>query len=473
MLVTGNSYKKGTLKIMKITPHQITEQFIKVEKRGWLKYFQTFARAGQTTTAHALGFGSRETNLENIKGDYRNGVWNGFGVMQVDIGTDPDYAKHWSKENVEHGITRGSDIYHSKTLQILNGQNKKNKVRNTTFIGRSIDSRDDLRRISTAAYNCGGWAYYHFSNNENVDSTTTGQDYSRDVYDRSIYFAALLEGKEIVIENNKLKLIDRSGAYKYIDGALYTELMQQGKYARPEHLALIKKQQTVFPPAMKTVQAKDDQVNIIKADYHSDRNSNFNVENASYEKPQTQEIFDSSSNQETQTEESSSPITNIINTGSSSEDIKEKVKEGIKESTAEIQKSAAPSEVIEISKTRISDTIGELPLGDVKLWLMTQFKARWVAITTAIGLFGTALYNWFINGGYSYVIIAVSLGVVVVIIYILSIVILKIFDRKNANNIASLNLQLQIQREQQAHELKLIEAKSAASRTQNQIKFVD
>lgn len=202
---------------MNATRHDLEIQFRRVVQNGWLAWFQREAKRAGTTTAHLLGIGSRETNLKNIRGDFRGGQYHGFGVMQVDIGTDPGYARHWTPQNVEPSIVRGIDIYLGKVADIRSCVGRRSIVRGRSFTGKPVDP-EDLRRIATAAYNCGRWAHYHFSRGENVDSTTTGHDYSRDVYDRAVEFADLLT----------------EGGYE--KQATYDELSQQGKYARNEHV---------------------------------------------------------------------------------------------------------------------------------------------------------------------------------------------------------------------------------------------
>ncbi len=202
---------------MNATRRDLEAQFNRVVQKGWLGWFQREAKRARTTTAHLLAIGSRETNLKNIKGDFRGGRYHGFGVMQVDIGTDANYARTWTPENVEPSIVRGVDIYLSKVADTGRGVGSRLSVRSRSFVGAPVEA-DDIRRISTAAYNCGRWAYYHFSRGQNVDSTTTGKDYSRDVYDRAVTFADILEERGL----------ERM--------AINTELRLQGKYARRSHV---------------------------------------------------------------------------------------------------------------------------------------------------------------------------------------------------------------------------------------------
>ncbi len=237
---------------MKISLNALKSQYARVKKDGWLPIIAKAAKLSNTTTAHWLAFGSRESNLKNIRGDFRNGVYNGFGPVQVDIGTDPVFAKTWSassKDSLERGFIRGAEIYNLKKDQILKGRGKKLTVRSRTFTGKKIVQDDDLRRIATAAYNCGLWAFYHFSNGNHVDSTTTGKDYSRDVYDRAIEFAVLLEADG---EKDALKM----------------EVHLQGKYARNEHRKRAGfKEITEAEAEMSFTNAMDSDANLQKAGY--------------------------------------------------------------------------------------------------------------------------------------------------------------------------------------------------------------
>lgn len=204
---------------MNISRTDIKKQYARAKAAGWLPVFEDIADEHGTTVSHFLAIGSRETNLRNIKGDFQGGKYHGFGVMQVDVGTDPEFTKTWSEENAVPGILRGGDIYQEKVNQVKNGQGKSLSVKGKKFVGKPV-MFDDIRRIATAAYNSGLWAYYHFSNGNHVDSTTTGKDYSRDVYDRAVEFAILREADGEV-------------------GALKSEVDLQGKYAREEHRKLI------------------------------------------------------------------------------------------------------------------------------------------------------------------------------------------------------------------------------------------
>jgi len=60
-----------------------------------------------------------------------------------------------------------------------------------------------LLRVTVAAYNCGLWAYYHFSKGNDIDRGTTGQDYSKDVLAKAARFKPLLVPKVETFERKQ------------------------------------------------------------------------------------------------------------------------------------------------------------------------------------------------------------------------------------------------------------------------------
>ncbi len=64
------------------TENDLKKQYDSAKQNGWLAHFEDAAQQ------HDF---SRETNLKNIKGDFRDGIYHGYGVMQVDI--DPTFVK--------------------------------------------------------------------------------------------------------------------------------------------------------------------------------------------------------------------------------------------------------------------------------------------------------------------------------------------------------------------------------------------
>lgn len=204
-------------------PGVFQAQFQRALDHGYLPIIQREAARIGETTAHILAICSRETNVKNIRGDYRDGQYHGFGLMQVDRGTDPHFASTWSESNFEAGIIRGCDIYAQKRADVLAHQGRRLQIKRPRktyeFIGRQVE-RDDARRVATAAYNCGRWAEYAFANFQHIDSYTTGGDYGRDVYHRAVLFAICLEQSGV-----------EPGAFK-------REIEAQGDYALAQHQKL-------------------------------------------------------------------------------------------------------------------------------------------------------------------------------------------------------------------------------------------
>lgn len=140
---------------------------------GWLPYFQVAAQLNGFPVEFVLGIASRETNMRNIKGDLRNGVYHGYGIMQVDVGTDPDFCRTWSPDKVEGSIQRG--------VKILAGKRDYLAAQGIT----------DMKAIA-AAYNTGeGNVVRSIHAGADPDHTTTGADYGKDVLARMAVFEKL------------------------------------------------------------------------------------------------------------------------------------------------------------------------------------------------------------------------------------------------------------------------------------------
>jgi hypothetical protein len=156
------------------TPADLTRQFNHVTASGWIPFFQAAAAANRFTLEFVLAIASRETNLQNIKGDFHDGAFHGFGIMQVDVGTDPAFCAAWTADQVEGSIQRG--------VKILAGKRDSLAAKAIT----------DLKAIA-AAYNTGAGNVLHsLANGADADHTTTGRDYGSDVVARMAVFAEFL-----------------------------------------------------------------------------------------------------------------------------------------------------------------------------------------------------------------------------------------------------------------------------------------
>jgi|GEM_PF-2479931 len=187
---------------MNITRAQITKQFRDALSRGWVKLFKN---AGQTfgfTTELLMAVASRESNMRNIVGDRGHG----FGIMQIDIRSFPDFCRTGKWKDVEQSIMKGAEVLDSKRQFILNNVYKKlnaktHKGEVYTFSMPEFKG-ELLTKVYTAAYNSGTWSAYHASKGRDPDFGTTGKDYAKDVLARAKVFAELLN--EIDDDKNEL-----------------------------------------------------------------------------------------------------------------------------------------------------------------------------------------------------------------------------------------------------------------------------
>jgi hypothetical protein len=189
----------------------IETQYKYAKSHGWLIHFANAAAKHGHTTADLMAIASRETNMRNIVGD--NG--HGYGVMQIDIRSFADFCKSGKWKDVEAAILKGAEVLAKKRDEILAAEKRARgycrfsdgSVR--SFVPRIL-SNEDLHRVTVASYNCGGAAYYHFSNGNDPDRGTTGKDYSRDVLARSNAFQDLLEADHVApLDRGTVSPLDR------------------------------------------------------------------------------------------------------------------------------------------------------------------------------------------------------------------------------------------------------------------------
>jgi soluble lytic murein transglycosylase-like protein len=159
---------------MRSSATDLRKQFDAAAEKGWLQYFECAAQQYAFDVALLLAIASRETNVRNIRGDWRDGAYHGYGLMQVDIQTDPEFCLAWTPEDVKGSVLRGAAILDSKRKYLAQ---------------KGIT---DLRAIA-AAYNTGeGNVTRSVVAGLDPDRTTTGKDYGKDVVDRMKAFSRLL-----------------------------------------------------------------------------------------------------------------------------------------------------------------------------------------------------------------------------------------------------------------------------------------
>jgi hypothetical protein len=166
------------------------KELIFARSQGWLQDFLKAGKDYEWDPTLLLAIASRETNVRNIVGD----GGHGYGMMQIDVRSYPDFCHSGQWRNPGLVIHTGALVLDAKRTQIEKSQGLPMNIGGWHFVGQPI-SGENLIRVSVAAYNCGLWAYYCFSRGEDPDRLTTGRNYSADVLRRKAEFDKLWSDK--------------------------------------------------------------------------------------------------------------------------------------------------------------------------------------------------------------------------------------------------------------------------------------
>ena len=123
---------------------------------------------------------SRETNCDNILGDFRGGVYHGVGVMQIDIQHEiarEAIADRTWKEHPGPLIDFGCALLEADSM------------RAAAILGFE---GADLMRFTAAAYNAGFGGALRGHHEGDCDRHTTGRNYGHDVMQRMLAFEKAL-----------------------------------------------------------------------------------------------------------------------------------------------------------------------------------------------------------------------------------------------------------------------------------------
>lgn len=109
-----------------VIPAWLVEQYNRAKKNGWLPYFQEGASKYGFRTEDILGVASRESNMKNIKGDYHDGKYHGFSLMQLDINSHRAWIEsgEWERD-VRAAILKGCAALAEKREQIIKASKQK------------------------------------------------------------------------------------------------------------------------------------------------------------------------------------------------------------------------------------------------------------------------------------------------------------------------------------------------------------
>lgn len=180
---------------------ELRRQFNRARDMGWLKHFQEAAEVYGFPVEVLMGIASRETNLDPIWLTKPGDNGNGFGLMQVDAGTDREFARSGKWKDARLGILRGTEILAEKMQRVkkllaageVSVRDRSGRGYKVEFVPDDFKEDDrTVLEISVAAYNSGDWAVYHFIKRRDPDRGTTGADYAEDVMGRAAEFKKLI-----------------------------------------------------------------------------------------------------------------------------------------------------------------------------------------------------------------------------------------------------------------------------------------
>lgn len=184
---------------MNATKAQLKIQFERAKRLGWLTHFEEAAAKYNFEPAFLLAIASRETNLDPKWLRNAGDGGHGFGLMQVDVGTDIEWIKTGKWKDAREGILRGTLVLSQKRTQ-LKGYKPGTPVKARDSGSKRWYStpavtikKGDYETVLAGTFNGGSWPVYHYSKGRGSDYGTTGKDYGADVVARAAVFAQLLK----------------------------------------------------------------------------------------------------------------------------------------------------------------------------------------------------------------------------------------------------------------------------------------
>jgi hypothetical protein len=174
------------------TPNDLKKQFNRANGDGWVAFFDQAGKDYKFSTHILMAVSSRETNIKNIIGD----GGHGYGLMQIDDRSFPDWCHSGVWEDANAGVQKGALVLDDKRESVRNGQGKTLKVKiggkDVSFVGKPNLTPAELLQTALAAYNSGLKAYYGLSVFDDPDRFTTQKDYSADTLARAAVFKSLI-----------------------------------------------------------------------------------------------------------------------------------------------------------------------------------------------------------------------------------------------------------------------------------------
>lgn len=177
---------------MNISPRQLKSQLLRVKSRGWWRHLVDAAAfvfpAMEFDAFDLFAIGSRETNWNPLYLKVPGDGGNGFGPMQIDKRSFPEWVESGKWKDPSSAILMGAVVLHQKLEDAIAKQGAMIVVRSGghsySVVGKTLTPAEQ-KRVAIAAYNSGRWAHYHISMGRDPDHGTTGKDYSADVLERA------------------------------------------------------------------------------------------------------------------------------------------------------------------------------------------------------------------------------------------------------------------------------------------------
>lgn len=188
---------------MNVSKAEIKKQFNRAKAKDWLPYFEEAANeitAGYFDAADLMGIASRETNLDPRWLTKAGDRGHGYGLMQADVRSFPEWISSGKWRDAREGILKGAEILMQKLADTQDSIGKRRSAKSSKtsklswFTGKDVRGVE-LQQVTIAAYNAGRWGHYAVSNDRDADTYTTGKDYSSDVIARAREFRALLNAE--------------------------------------------------------------------------------------------------------------------------------------------------------------------------------------------------------------------------------------------------------------------------------------
>ena len=185
---------------MNATRAQLKSQYKRAKNLLWVEHFREAANtitAGYFDTADLMGIASRETNLDPKWLTKAGDRGHGFGLMQIDKRSFPEFTKSNRWQDARQGILYGARVLMQKWADVEGNAGKRLTVTNSKTGKRYAFTSPRVsgaiaQTVTIAAYNGGRWAMYGYANGGDPDKYTTGKDYSSDVMARARVFRELL-----------------------------------------------------------------------------------------------------------------------------------------------------------------------------------------------------------------------------------------------------------------------------------------